>query len=125
MGAWGYKSYDNDNVADEIHQSYWDNKNPTTKQIAKTLKKIFNPNKYFCSLYEKMETRLGILVYFLDYSEDKYPVIENKYLVRAMRYAQNLKKTKGYLYGWNNPYARKNSLEREIGIIKKAQKNSF
>ena len=121
MGAWGYKSYENDNTMDEIPQSYYEYKNPSTKQISKTLQKVFNPKKYYCSLYEKMETKLGMVVYLLE--NCKCPIIENKYLVRAMRYAQNLKETKGYLYGWNNPQARKNRMDKEIGLIKKAQKN--
>jgi hypothetical protein len=119
MSAWGYKSYENDNVMDEIPYSYQEYKNPTTKEMSKTLQKVFNPLKSYCSVYEKMETRLGTLIYFLENSE--YPSIENKYLMRAMRYAQNLKNNKTYLSDWNNPKARKNRLNKEIKIINGAK----
>jgi len=125
MGAWGYKSYESDHVMDEIPYSYTDSKSATSLQMERTLKKVFNPKRRFYNTNEKREARLGVVVYFLETNEYPYPytVIANKYLRQAVTIARNLKKDKNYLSYWNSGKARKNSLDREIKLIKEAQKN--
>jgi hypothetical protein len=125
MGAWGYKSYENDHVMDEIPYSFTEYKQATSLQIERTLKKVFNPKRRFYNANEKREARLGVIVYFLETNEHPYPylVIGNKYLRQAVTIARNLKKDKNYLSYWNNGKARKNRLEKEIKLIQKAQKD--
>jgi len=118
MGAWGYKSYDNDAVMDEIPVSLGE---PTKLQMEKTLKKVFNPSKRFYSGREKMEVRLGVVVYFLNISEYPNTVIDKQYLKRALTCAHNLKNDKIYLANWKGTNARKNQLNKEIQLIRKAK----
>ena len=125
MGAWGYKSYENDHTMDEIPPFYTDNKRATSSQMEIILKKVFNPKRSFYNVNEKKEARLGVVVYFLETNEYPYPytVIANKYLRQAVTIARSLKKDKNYLSDWKGSKARKNSLDREIKLIQKAQKN--
>jgi hypothetical protein len=123
MGAWGYKSYESDHVMDAIPYSYQEWKSPTTKEMDKTLGKVFSPSKSIGEKYELREVRLGTIVYFLENSDYQYPVIAHKYLRQALDYARTLKEDKVYLDDWKNPTARKNRLNKEIKLIKEAQKN--
>lgn len=120
MGAWGYRSYDTDSCMDEIPVSFID-KEPTKSQIEKTLKKVFSPSKMFYTVKEKMEIRLGVIVYLLNISQYPNTLIAKEYLQKALRYARNLKSDKMYLVDWNNSKARKNQLEKEIQLIQKAK----
>jgi len=122
MGAWGYKSYESDHVMDAIPYSYTEYKSPTPREMNRTLGKVFNPSKRFFTKYMKMETRLGVVVYFLETTEEQHPVIARKYLLYSLAYARKLKKDKKYLADWKGKKSRKNQLEREIKLIKKAQR---
>ena len=119
MGYWGKRSYQNDACMDEIPKSFLENKSPTARQITNTLQKVFNPLKHFYSVYEKMEIRLGSVIYFLE--TQKHPAIDDEYLKKAIAYANSLKNNSTYISNWKVPEARRKQLEKEIQILKKAQ----
>jgi hypothetical protein len=119
MGNWTCKSCDNDACMDEIPASFLD-KNPTQKQIGLTLRKIYNPSKRFYCVYEQKEIKLGSVIYFLE--KPSHSVIENKYLKEAIACARSLKRDIIYLKGWKCPKDRRIQLEKEIGMLVRAQK---
>jgi len=123
MGAWGYRTYENDHVLDNVPYSFQEYKTPTNSEVDKTLKKVFNPSKIFFTKYQKMETRLGVVVYFLETEYLYRPHIARKYLLYSLAYARKLKKDKKYLADWKGKKARKNRLEKEIKLIREAQNN--
>ncbi len=131
MGAWGYKSYENDHVMDCINNAqdkvvYEDKewKGPALRlAYVKMLKKVIKNLRgieFFEDQYYEYETLVGITMHALEV--DKV-LIPQMYLMKALRAAQLLLSKEEYLCTWKVATTRKNTLLREIRIMQNCLDN--
>ena len=116
MGAWGYKSYENDHCTGELCRLA---KVPTDEEIAQTLERVFSPSMQFYDNDERREIRLGCIIYFLE--NNIQPVIPVEYMKEAEACARSLKRDITYLARWNSPKARRIQLTIERMMLVMAQ----